>query len=58
MASLRWAWFLLRPILPCVLILSLAGRSGAIDIVIQLQDEDQNPSYDPDGSRMAAIFAG
>ena len=56
MASLRWAWFLLRPILSCVLILSLAGRSGAIDIVIQLQDEDQNPSYDPDGSRMAAIF--
>ena len=28
----------------------------ALDIIPQLQDEGENPSYDPDGSRLLAVF--
>ncbi|RIK82743.1 MAG: hypothetical protein DCC67_06805 [Planctomycetota bacterium] len=39
-----------------VLAWSLAGAAGAIDIVIHLGDEGENPSYDSDGAKLAAIF--
>ncbi len=33
-----------------------AHWAAAIDIVIQLQNEGQNPAFDPNGTRMKAIF--
>jgi len=51
--ALGWArpWILLGLI--CCL---FTAPAAAIDIVIQLGDEGENPSYDPNGTRLKAIF--